>query len=1821
VLGPGADVDTSHALDQGRDALRGVGDLDAAYHLLVEVLAAHLGSFAPDDANEMLTLCIDLQQARAATGPVDVAARGVAAANAQLPFHDEIQASFGHHDVSHVRAQVGGAAATAANSLGARAFAASDRVGFAGTPDLHTAAHEAAHVVQQRAGVSLKALDGGANDPHEQQADAVADAVVSGRRAEPLLDRIAPSGSQSSAVQRKTDGADAKASPAPKVDVAWAYLRANEDKFLAAIEGRLSRVSLSSDPRLAWVANGVAANFRQALMTALAGAELWNDKIRELVHPADPWNSIDLHRPLTEGTAGVVVDGREPRGPLEWSYLAGEALASDVQRALLASFARLVPRYFVQVDAKHPQPVEVADLVLSHPMDAVSAILLCNPHVVTPKVDKTKPHKNTAHTNKQPGDPRQFKDGVRLLQDWRWLGSTDPKLWNWLEVKDPRDATPEDVAATLWMDWHDGSKYAYGITASGPYFRIEPGWARRFSPDAQYAGLDDPHGDNALDLADSSVATDAAIAQAAGEKHLDKHGHALPPDLKALAQTLDRSARQIGRAKELLGDTKLWELVLPALKWVNRYAEGLMGVGDDLLANLTPVIEGQSEILFDAVGALTEVLQMAGNVKALTGSNNPVVDVLREFAIAIGESHLIDSARAHLNVAHKAKADLPLALLEISANDTATAASDFEASGHAGHGDDYANLTDIDRRRIADMRAKQAAGQNVDPGAVAYVAARVKERAVELRAKQLNAQLMDLGNLARDSQFGFFETMARIFDSDVRALPDQLFGMVTELQETVLALHAKHKQEQLPAAHSEDDQAIVLNQIAQATEQNLNDFVAKHDLKRRMSQALATIEKQERRTAVIQVITQIVILIGASVVGGVAANLVAGVVRGALIADAATASVGMVRAANAVGAVAGLTVEAGINATTQLAVQGGGNAKEAFVGNFLASGAIRIALMPLTRAAQTWGKAADAVENANVWQKAGRGAQMVVREGAVLTTSMITAAATDYVVQRIYHGGEPPTEKQAIDWAIQGGSLAIGSFVGRWVHGFESRAVQYAENKGQLLARARKMAALSADLSKSPTEEAALELLIQRQEALREEARVIDELARNPSAHPSLKPSTLEALRAGNVAESGQVRDAAFASVPLRLAGLTPDDASGTVWTGHRAQIESGIEQSRRAGIPVDVVSHDDASGRWQLSYNNERITVLETKMKSAVIMAGDDAELAKAAANIKPIPGYQDVVIHGTIDDFEVVVGNKRVSMDHRALATWLAKQGAGKSRIRLLSCETGKHPKGAAQHLANKLGVEVMAPTDLVHVFEDGSMVIGPTPERNTGGWETFKPQKAQRRFSSPKEQPPERAIDRFHKAKTSGSGGGHESVTLGDDAVAKPEVGPTSNLDDAMIRAEDFADKASSLAAPQLEATVRDVALISGISDVQVEAGLRILDPVFGENASNELKRVARMVSSEPESAEKLQNRAAFAALNERRNITQKQAVDVLRDPSLDIGARKAKLHQLLDGFEREIRASPKFDAKAFPFAEAHRQIDAMTAQYFDDMITVDAAGNLTQRQKPIGTLRELMANVEETNALMRRHQVPQEFVISISAPRDPSIPKEVKILSRKPADVPATALQTHAPVDPSSPSEQGTVVDIGVGTTDYAREVGGEQGKVVKTEYGPNYTDPAMMRRGLTWKNTGTRVDIDSVLVLGDTLQSLPMMFPERSVKRMFINNINAHYPPGGAEYRELALGLRKVMTSGGRVEVQWTRETEVTGGVESDRGHVTGEALRDALAGTAAGMPRRFDVNENAQPVTDYDYSVEAPRTESGVASKTPPANPVPQHRWIFTFGD
>jgi len=143
------------------------------------------------------------------------ARRGTRGSGGALPHQERIQRAFGRHALGSVRAHVGGQARAAVEHMGAEAFAMGDAVAFRSAPSLHMAAHEAAHVIQQRAGVALGDGVGRPGDRYEQHADRVADAVVAGRSAEPLIDQMTGGRGASAASHGVQFGGQGKAPAGP----------------------------------------------------------------------------------------------------------------------------------------------------------------------------------------------------------------------------------------------------------------------------------------------------------------------------------------------------------------------------------------------------------------------------------------------------------------------------------------------------------------------------------------------------------------------------------------------------------------------------------------------------------------------------------------------------------------------------------------------------------------------------------------------------------------------------------------------------------------------------------------------------------------------------------------------------------------------------------------------------------------------------------------------------------------------------------------------------------------------------------------------------------------------------------------------------------------------------------------------------------------------------------------------------------------------------------------------------------------------------------------------------------------------------------------------------------------------------------------------------------------------------------------------------------------------------------------------------------------------------------------------------------------------
>lgn len=156
---------------------------------LARDLREALGQFEPSSVQRRAEGLSGLQPAEVQAH----AARGRRGGGQVLPYLDVLERAFAPHQLGTVRAHFGGEAQAASEAIGARAYTRGEDVVFAeSSPSLWLVAHEVAHVVQQRAGVALTGGVGQAGDGYEQQADAVAEAVVRGEPAAELLGQATP---------------------------------------------------------------------------------------------------------------------------------------------------------------------------------------------------------------------------------------------------------------------------------------------------------------------------------------------------------------------------------------------------------------------------------------------------------------------------------------------------------------------------------------------------------------------------------------------------------------------------------------------------------------------------------------------------------------------------------------------------------------------------------------------------------------------------------------------------------------------------------------------------------------------------------------------------------------------------------------------------------------------------------------------------------------------------------------------------------------------------------------------------------------------------------------------------------------------------------------------------------------------------------------------------------------------------------------------------------------------------------------------------------------------------------------------------------------------------------------------------------------------------------------------------------------------------------------------------------------------------------------------------------------------------------------------
>ena len=147
--------------------------------------------------------------------------------------------------------------------------------------------------------------------------------------------------------------------------------------------------------------------------------------------------------------------------------------------------------------------------------------------------------------------------------------------------------------------------------------------------------------------------------------------------------------------------------------------------------------------------------------------------------------------------------------------------------------------------------------------------------------------------------------------------------------------------------------------------------------------------------------------------------------------------------------------------------------------------------------------------------------------------------------------------------------------------------------------------------------------------------------------------------------------------------------------------------------------------------------------VKASAFFVGKDDLLYEHAQRIKPLEGYDDFVCHATPDTFLIYSGGEEIQMPASEYAEHIKASSSFHNRpIRIISCQAGAKPDGAAQQLANEVGQNVLAPTEEVSVDEDGRMFVSNNDVlaelwleadddikqyiKETGKWVVFEPQK---------------------------------------------------------------------------------------------------------------------------------------------------------------------------------------------------------------------------------------------------------------------------------------------------------------------------------------------------------------------------------------------------------------------------------------------------------------------------------------------------------------
>ncbi|MBP6631958.1 MAG: hypothetical protein KBG28_26540 [Kofleriaceae bacterium] len=974
----------------------------------------------------------------------------------------------------------------------------------------------------------------------------------------------------------------------PTAGDAASYFTLHQDAFLRSVSEAIAQLAPpAGHPRLRWRTHGAA--LARHVTDSLA-ASVARDGLEPLLHPADPWATIDAHR---DSQPGLIVTRA-----LSWSPAAGHALGTMVLARLRASLPRMAARMVTAHDDLGRRPTAM-DLLTSHPFDGVVVDLLVDPAWV-----------DVVERGPRAVDPVQHAG--RALTQLEFVGERDRSRWNWIKATiaddraQPRAATAEDVATALWDSLLEADRpqtyLAYAIRSAPPFFILPEDWAAKVPGMAHLrptatglSGMVVAAQTEALARAPGlgmSPAETAEAALAQARPATATAGPELPQAPAALATELAGARASLVTLRAQLGgwlrpgDLAGLDQFLAARE--HELTTGAAEGSNDPSRWWMVVAETRQRLRVISGEVLPLVRALPGR-PATAASDDPVVATVEAFTRALGAAHLGVVAQEQLDEARRLHGRLDLALLGqavdgVRADVLALSGLDPRATVPAQAPDLRERMVALEGQRLGAERAA-ALGQPLAPDQRAEMHLEAKELALQTRLVGIVAhadQLQRHGRGAEDDWGGsplLALSMRRLGELRHRA-HDLSRGLVPA------ALVAQRLGEGDPLRRDHEVLAQRQANLVDA-ENGLRQLQAEFD-EAFFRTTIEAIEDAQLSAALAALVGQLALLVlvgaAAGMVAGAAARfVVAGLTEvrvGAALARGASAleaAGGAVSSARVAGAITRVTVDAGLNALAQGYLTGQSTAR-AFAENLLANAAVASVLGPITRRLGA-ALSPDRLIAAHDLDGAAAAATRLGAGAAVLGVELASAMAVNHVAHRIVALPDEPTEAQLSAWTQQGLALGLGKVVHAQLGVMQERMDALGSHAGGSLARLTRVRAHAHAASRSGDPEQAMAVWVEYQALVRAEHAVWQRLAADPDLARSTKlpPDEATAIAADRAdrtgAELAQAESRAGAELLIRSAGLREPIPGSRTFEGSRDQLAILLHHARTAGVPMQHVA------------------------------------------------------------------------------------------------------------------------------------------------------------------------------------------------------------------------------------------------------------------------------------------------------------------------------------------------------------------------------------------------------------------------------------------------------------------------------------------------------------------------------------------------------------------------------------------------------------------------------------------------------------------------